>query len=52
MLPQVLAPALSGAILAAVKPYSLLGGYAAVFAVTAAWCVIGTLLVSRVRGAR
>jgi Na+/melibiose symporter-like transporter len=52
VLPQVLAPALSGAILALVKPWSLLGGYATVFCVTAAWCILGTVLVSRVRGAR
>jgi len=52
VLPQVLAPALSGAILGALKPVSLLGGYAAVFAVSALWCVLGTVFVSRIRGAR
>jgi Na+/melibiose symporter-like transporter len=52
VLPQVLAPAVSGALLGAIKPVSLLGGYATVFAVTAAWCILGTVLVSRVRGAR
>ena len=52
VLPQVLAPALSGAILGALKPVSLLGGYAAVFTVSALWCVLGTVFVSRIRGAR
>ena len=52
VLPQVLAPALSGAILGIFKPVSLLGGYAAVFSVSALWCVLGTVLVSRIRGAR
>lgn len=50
--PQVLAPALSGFLLAALKPVSLIGGYVAVFVLTATWCVLGTVLVSRVRGAR
>ncbi len=52
VLPQVLAPALSGALLAALKPLSLLAGYGVVFAVTAAWFILGTVFVSRVRGAR
>ncbi len=52
VLPQVLAPALSGALLGLLKPWSLLGGYAAVFAVSAAWCLLGTVLVSKIRGAR
>ena len=52
VLPQVLAPAISGAILSALKPVSLVGGYAAVFVSTALWCILGTVLVSRVRGAR
>lgn len=52
VLPQVLAPALSGALLGLLKPWSLLGGYAAVFAVSAKWCLLGTVLVSRIRGAR
>jgi Na+/melibiose symporter-like transporter len=52
VLPQVLAPALTGATLAAVKPFSLLAGYTAVFVMTAAWFVLGTVLVRRVRGAR
>jgi Na+/melibiose symporter-like transporter len=52
VLPQVLAPALSGAVLAALKPVSLIAGYAVVFAVAAAWFTLGTVLVSRIRGAR
>jgi MFS family permease len=52
VLPQVLAPALSGVLLAALKPLSLLAGYAVVLVVTAGWFVLGTALVSRVRGAR
>jgi Na+/melibiose symporter-like transporter len=52
VLPQVLAPALSGVLLSALKPLSPMTGYVVVFAVTAAWFVAGTLLVSRVRGAR
>ena len=52
VLPQVLAPAFSGAILAALKPHSLIGGYGVVFTVTAVWFTLGTVLVRRVRGAR
>jgi Na+/melibiose symporter-like transporter len=52
VLPQVLAPGISGAILAALKPVSLVGGYVLVFALAALWFVLGTALVTRVRGAR
>jgi Na+/melibiose symporter-like transporter len=52
VLPQVLAPALSGLLLAAFKPVTPVIGYTVVFAVTAVWFVLGTVLVSRVRGAR
>jgi len=52
VLPQVLAPALSRVLLGLLKPWSLLGGYAAVFTVSAAWCLLGTVLVSKIRGAR
>ena len=52
VLPQVLAPALSGAVLAALKPVSVETGYVVVFVVTAAWFIAGTVLVSRVRGVR
>lgn len=52
VLPQVLAPALSGALLGALKPVSPLAAYATVFAVSALWFTLGTVFVSRVRGAR
>jgi MFS family permease len=52
VLPQVVAPALSGALLAALKSWSLNTAYALVFVVSAAWFVLGTVLVSRVRGSR
>jgi MFS family permease len=52
VLPQALAPAISGAILGVLKPHSLLGGYTAVFCLTAIWLLLGTALVTRVRGAR
>ena len=52
VLPQVLAPALSGLLLAAFKPLPPVFGYTVVFVVTAMWFVLGTVLVSRVRGAR
>ena len=52
VLPQMLAPALSGALLAALKPKSLLLGYAVVFALTAVWFILGTVFVRQIRGAR
>ena len=52
VLPQVLAPALSGLLLAAFKPVTPVIGYTVVFAVTAVWFVLGTVLVSKVRSAR
>jgi Na+/melibiose symporter-like transporter len=52
VLPQVVAPALSGALLAVLKPISLLTGYVTVFAVTAIWFVLGTVLVAKIRSAR
>ena len=52
VLPQMLAPALTGAILASLKGTSLLLGYAVVFVITAAWFVLGTVFVRHVRGAR
>jgi Na+/melibiose symporter-like transporter len=51
VLPQVLAPALSGALLTGIKPMSLLGAYVAVFAVAATWFVLGTVFVRRIRSA-
>lgn len=52
VLPQVLAPALSGAVLAGMKPVSLLAGYVTVFALTALWFVLGTVLVAKIKSAR
>jgi Na+/melibiose symporter-like transporter len=52
VLPQVLAPTLTGATLALLKPHSLLLGYTVVFVITATWFVLGTVLVRRVRGVR
>lgn len=52
VLPQVLAPAVTGLTLNSFKSTSLLLGYTAVFVMTAAWFVLGTVFVRRVRGAR
>ena len=52
VLPQVIAPALTGLTLTAFKSASLLLGYTVVFVMTAAWFVLGTVFVRRVRGAR
>ena len=52
VLPQVLAPAATGFTLNGLKPVSLLFGYGVVFVITAAWFVLGTVFVRRVRGAR
>jgi MFS family permease len=52
VLPQMLAPALTGITLSAFKETSLLLGYAVVFAITAAWFVLGTVFVRQIRGAR
>jgi Na+/melibiose symporter-like transporter len=52
VLPQVVAPAVTGAILAALKPLSLLAGYTTVFIITAVWFVLGTWWVKKVRSAR
>jgi Na+/melibiose symporter-like transporter len=52
VLPQVIAPALTGIILSALKPRSLLLGYTVVFACTALWFVLGTVFVRQIRGAR
>jgi Na+/melibiose symporter-like transporter len=52
VLPQVVAPALSGLVLSALKPVSAMTGYVVVFVLAAAWFIAGTVLVSRVRGAR
>lgn len=52
VLPQVVAPAVTGLTLTALKGVSLLLGYNAVFVMTAAWFVLGTVFVRQVRGAR
>jgi MFS family permease len=50
VLPQIIAPALTGLTLNALKPTSLLLGYTVVFAMTALWFVLGTVFVRRIRG--
>lgn len=52
VLPQMLAPALTGVILSAFKGTSLLLGYTAVFVLTAVWFILGTVFVRQIRGAR
>jgi len=52
VLPQVLAPAATGLVLTALKERSLLTGYTVVFVMTAAWFVLGTIFVQRIRTVR
>jgi len=52
VLPQVIAPALTGIILSALKSRSLLLGYTVVFTSTALWFILGTVFVRQIRGAR
>ncbi len=52
VLPQMVAPALTGAILSALKGTSLLLGYTVVFTLTAVWFILGTVFVRQIRGAR
>lgn len=52
VLPQILAPAMTGLTLTRLKEHSLLLGYTTVFVMTAAWFVLGTVFVRRIRGAR
>ncbi len=52
VLPQMLAPALTGLILAALKSRSLLLGYTVVFTLTALWFILGTVFVRQIRSAR
>lgn len=52
VLPQVIGPAMTGMIVGAVKGYSLLLGYTAVFVLAAVWFTLGTVLVRNVRGVR
>jgi MFS family permease len=52
VLPQILAPAVTGLTLNALKSRSLLLGYTVVFVMTAIWFVLGTVFVKQIRGAR
>ncbi|HJZ46850.1 MAG TPA: MFS transporter [Roseiflexaceae bacterium] len=52
VLPQILAPAITGLTLNALKSRSLLFGYTVVFILTAIWFVLGTIFVRQIRGAR
>ena len=51
--PQVIAPAITGFTLNAVKAQStLLMGYTAVFAMAAVWFILGTVFVRQIRGVK
>ena len=52
VLPQVLAPAITGLTLTAFKPVGLLLGYTVVFILTALWFVLGTVFVRAIRSVR
>jgi MFS family permease len=52
VLPQMLAPALTGVMLSTFKGTSLLLGYTVVFVLTAVWFILGTVFVRQIRGAR
>jgi len=52
VLPQIIAPAITGLTLNALKGSSLLLGYTVVFVITAVWFVLGTVFVRQIRGAR
>lgn len=52
VLPQVLAPAITGFTLTAFKPAGLLLGYTVVFVLTALWFVLGTVFVRAIRSVR
>jgi MFS family permease len=52
VLPQVLAPAITGLTLTAFKPVGLLLGYTVVFVLTALWFVLGTVFVRAIRSVR
>ena len=52
VLPQMIAPAISGMILTAFKSSSLLLGYTMIFALAAIWFILGTVFVRQVRGVR
>jgi MFS family permease len=52
VLPQILAPAITGLTLNALKSSSLLLGYTVVFVLTAVWFVLGTVFVRQIKGAK
>jgi len=52
VLPQILGPPCSAVLLTLFRPWSLSAGYVAVFAASAFWFVLGSALVTRVRGLR
>ena len=52
VLPQVLAPAITGFTLTVLKPSGLLLGYTVVYVMTAVWFVLGTVFVRAIRGVR
>lgn len=52
VLPQILAPAITGLTLNALKGTSLTLGYTVVFVLTALWFTLGTVFVRQIRGAR
>lgn len=52
VLPQILAPAITGLTLNLLKPTSLLLGYTVVFLLTALWFFLGTFFVRHIRSAR
>jgi Na+/melibiose symporter-like transporter len=52
VLPQVLAPAITGFVLTGFKPVGLLVGYTVVFVLTALWFVLGTVFVRAIRSVR
>ena len=52
VLPQVLAPALTGVVLSAFKHSSLLLGYMVIFILTALWFILGTVFVRQIRSVR
>ncbi len=52
VLPQVLAPTITGLALTLLKPSGLLLGYTVVLMMTAAWFILGTVFVRAIRGAR
>src|SRR5262245_45468088 len=50
--PQVLAPAITGFTLTALKPVGLLLGYTVVFVLTAVWFILGTVFLRAIRGVK